>query len=180
MLRELARRMPTYRGEVAACHPRFPAGSSAACKETDVPVPIDAPDIAYSEADDEAIENFHRDNGVSFLSDHTLLNIFLSFRDGCSNCDLALGQFPNGLFILNFIDKRLNLAWDVCHETPRPRWGGRCASERIWGERPQGRRYVPIQDRLHLHFDLTVDALDLSICPTNVGNVRCTFCTACH
>lgn len=63
MSRELIRRMPAYRGEVVAYHPQFPAGSSAACKETDVPVAIDAPDIVYSAADDEAIEKFHR--GIS-------------------------------------------------------------------------------------------------------------------
>ena len=63
--------MPAYRGEVAACHPQFPAGSSAACKEIDVPVPIDAPDIVYSDADDEAIVKFHRDTGESSLSGHS-------------------------------------------------------------------------------------------------------------
>ena len=55
--------MPAYRGEVAAFHPKFPAGSPAACKETDVPVPIDAPDVVYSDADNEAIVKFHRDAG---------------------------------------------------------------------------------------------------------------------
>ncbi|KAG9316077.1 GMC oxidoreductase-domain-containing protein [Chiua virens] len=53
--------MPAYRGEVAAYHPKFPAGSPAACKETDSPIPMDAPDIVYSEADNEAIVNFNRD-----------------------------------------------------------------------------------------------------------------------
>ena len=61
--RELTRRMPAYRGEVSALHPKFPVGSAAACKESDVPAPIDAPDIVYSDADDEAIVNFHRDSG---------------------------------------------------------------------------------------------------------------------
>lgn len=55
--------MPAYRGEVVAFHPKFPTGSAAAAKETDVPVPVDAPDIVYSNADDEAIVNFHRDMG---------------------------------------------------------------------------------------------------------------------
>ncbi|KAI9460309.1 GMC oxidoreductase-domain-containing protein [Boletus coccyginus] len=61
MTRELVRRMPAYRGEVAACHPVFPPGSPAACRETDGPLPVDAPDIVYSEADDEAIAKFNRD-----------------------------------------------------------------------------------------------------------------------
>ncbi|KAF8556481.1 alcohol oxidase [Imleria badia] len=70
MTRELARRMPTYRGEVAAYHPKFPAGSPAACSETDGPVPTDAPDVVYSDADDEAIVKFIRD-GV-FTTWHSL------------------------------------------------------------------------------------------------------------
>lgn len=59
--------MPSYRGEVSAFHPKFPAGSPAACKETDVPVPIGAPDIIYSDADDEAIVKFHRDTSEAFF-----------------------------------------------------------------------------------------------------------------
>ena len=71
MTRELVRRMPAYRGEVAAYHPAFPPGSLAACRETDGPVPMDAPDIVYSDADDEAIVKFNRDKGESFLSNHS-------------------------------------------------------------------------------------------------------------
>ena len=63
--RELTRRVPAYRGEVAALHPKFPVGSAAACKERDVPMPIDAPDIVYSDEDDEAIVEFLRDSGES-------------------------------------------------------------------------------------------------------------------
>ncbi|KAG8212857.1 hypothetical protein J3R82DRAFT_11176 [Butyriboletus roseoflavus] len=69
MTRELLRRMPAYRGEVAAFHPKFPPGSPAACRESENPVPIDAPDIVYSDADDEAIAKFHCDTGESSLSD---------------------------------------------------------------------------------------------------------------
>lgn len=64
MTRELVRRMPAYRGEVAAYHPKFPASSPAASTETDGPVRMDAPDIVYSEADDEAIAKFSRDTGA--------------------------------------------------------------------------------------------------------------------
>ncbi|KAF9219422.1 alcohol oxidase [Gyrodon lividus] len=68
--RELARRMPSYRGEVASHNPQFAADSPAACKETDGPVPISAPDIMYSIEDDKAIEDFHR-NFVQCIS-HSL------------------------------------------------------------------------------------------------------------
>ena len=69
MTRELARRMPAYRGEVAAHHPKFSPSSPAACSQTDGPVPMDAPDIVYSDADDEAIAKFIRDTGQLSLSD---------------------------------------------------------------------------------------------------------------
>jgi alcohol oxidase len=58
-------------GEVVACHPQFSPGSPAACRETDDPVPINAPDIVYSGTDDEAIAIFNRDVGESSLSDRS-------------------------------------------------------------------------------------------------------------
>ncbi|KAJ6614242.1 hypothetical protein B0H10DRAFT_2165154 [Mycena sp. CBHHK59/15] len=45
--RELARRMDGYRGEFAADHPNFPAGSKATCAETSGPVEISAPEIQW-------------------------------------------------------------------------------------------------------------------------------------
>ncbi|KAJ7482497.1 hypothetical protein FB451DRAFT_1393840 [Mycena latifolia] len=59
--RELARRMDGYRGESVLDHPVFPAGSQATCQEASGPVDITAPDIVYSEADDDA-DTFHRGN----------------------------------------------------------------------------------------------------------------------
>ncbi|KAG2055148.1 alcohol oxidase [Suillus hirtellus] len=59
--RELLRRMPSYRGEVAAGHPDFPEGSAAVCRETSGPVDLNAPDIVYTTEDDDAIDRFHRD-----------------------------------------------------------------------------------------------------------------------
>lgn len=53
--REYARRMKCYRGEYAPYHPSFPEGSDATCKEDTMPIPVDAPDIAYSKDDDDAI-----------------------------------------------------------------------------------------------------------------------------
>jgi alcohol oxidase len=60
-MREIYRRMPSYRGELAQAHPKFPERSAAACGEASGPVDINAPDIVYSAEDDEAIEQFHRD-----------------------------------------------------------------------------------------------------------------------
>ncbi|KAG2076686.1 alcohol oxidase [Suillus decipiens] len=59
--REIHRRMPSYRGELAEAHPKFPEGSLAACGEASGPVDLNAPDIIYTAEDDEAIENYHRD-----------------------------------------------------------------------------------------------------------------------
>lgn len=59
--REFARRMDSYRGELAAGHPEFPAGSQAAVKTTaSGPDPIDSPKIVYTAEDDAAIDDFHR------------------------------------------------------------------------------------------------------------------------
>ncbi|KAJ3970469.1 GMC oxidoreductase-domain-containing protein, partial [Lentinula raphanica] len=72
--RELARRMSSYRGEIAAGHPKFcssPPGSdlgkslkagipASVVSSTSGPVAIDTPDIVYSEEDDKAIDDHLR------------------------------------------------------------------------------------------------------------------------
>ena len=63
--REMWRRMPIFRGELAATHPQFPEGSKAAVIEkADGPV-MDMSDkesrIEYSKEDDEAIDKRVRD-----------------------------------------------------------------------------------------------------------------------
>ncbi|KAF5368003.1 hypothetical protein D9758_004392 [Tetrapyrgos nigripes] len=59
--RELIRRMETYRGGIPSSHPKFPEGSDAAVKgECDGPDPIDAPNFEYTEEDDKAIDDYHR------------------------------------------------------------------------------------------------------------------------
>ena len=86
--------MPAYRGEMAAHHPKFPLDSLTACTEMEGSVPIDAPDIVYSELDDEAIAKFGRDRGGLFLIDYRLL-LNPSPRDHCSIHGVALGQLIN-------------------------------------------------------------------------------------
>ncbi|TFK74184.1 alcohol oxidase [Pluteus cervinus] len=59
--RELARRMGVYRGEYLPGHPKFAARSPALCSDDAVgPVPIDTPDIQYTEEDEEVIETYNR------------------------------------------------------------------------------------------------------------------------
>jgi alcohol oxidase len=60
-MREILRRMPSYRGEVSAGHPRFPEGSAAVCGEAIGPVDLNASDLIYTAEDDEAIDQYHRD-----------------------------------------------------------------------------------------------------------------------
>lgn len=59
--REILRRTKYYRGELAAGHPKFPAGSKAAVIETDTPL-TDVKDLEYSAEDDKAIEQWLREN----------------------------------------------------------------------------------------------------------------------
>ncbi|KAH8682575.1 alcohol oxidase-like protein [Xylariales sp. PMI_506] len=60
--REIMRRMDTYRGELALGHPRFPAGSKAACVETESSLGSTVQDIEYTAEDDAAIEQWVREN----------------------------------------------------------------------------------------------------------------------
>lgn len=62
--RELYRRMPTYRGELAMGHPPFPAGSAAATTElqSDNKPATEIKDIEYSAEDDAVIEDWIRNN----------------------------------------------------------------------------------------------------------------------
>jgi alcohol oxidase len=62
---EVARRMPCFRGALGPAHPAYPQDSPAAVQIADVaPAPIDAPKVAYSAADDEAIDTCLR-NSIS-------------------------------------------------------------------------------------------------------------------
>lgn len=59
--REILRRMPMFRGEIAAGHPQFAEGSAAACAAVDGPLK-DVENIKYSADDDRAIEQWIREN----------------------------------------------------------------------------------------------------------------------
>ncbi|KAE9398123.1 alcohol oxidase [Gymnopus androsaceus JB14] len=59
--RELARRMKSYRGELASGHPNFPESSAAAVvHNSSGPASASTPVIAYTPADDDAIDNYLR------------------------------------------------------------------------------------------------------------------------
>lgn len=59
--REIARRMPHFRGEPPAVHPAFAPGSAAAIvTHAEGPVPFDAPRIEYSDEDERVLETYVR------------------------------------------------------------------------------------------------------------------------
>jgi alcohol oxidase len=62
-VREIARRMEFYRGELQVGHPTFGEGSQAATQVAGTPVEISTPKIVYSKEDDDAIDKFHRRSG---------------------------------------------------------------------------------------------------------------------
>ncbi|KAH9053396.1 alcohol oxidase-like protein [Lactarius vividus] len=60
-MREIARRMPHFRGEPPALHPAFaPGGPAAVMAHAEGPVSFDAPRLVYSEEDERALEVFVR------------------------------------------------------------------------------------------------------------------------
>jgi hypothetical protein len=63
--REIARRMPHFRGEPPAFHPAFSLGGAAAIIEhAEGAIPFDAPRIVYSEEDEAALEKYVRATGA--------------------------------------------------------------------------------------------------------------------
>ncbi|TCD63024.1 hypothetical protein EIP91_006087 [Steccherinum ochraceum] len=63
--REFARRMPCYRGELISLHPTFAEGSEAVCKQNVMPVPVDTPNINWTNVDDMAIDRYIRENATT-------------------------------------------------------------------------------------------------------------------
>jgi alcohol oxidase len=59
--REIARRIPYFRGEPPAVHPAFAPGSAAAIvPHAEGPIAFDTPRIEYSEEDERALEAYAR------------------------------------------------------------------------------------------------------------------------
>jgi alcohol oxidase len=66
--REIARRMPSFRGEVKSLHPSFPMGSAAGILEkSEGPISFDSPRIAYTPEDDAAVEKYTREFGIGLI-----------------------------------------------------------------------------------------------------------------
>jgi alcohol oxidase len=88
--REIARRMPHYRGEPSMLHPAFAQGGPASVVENaEGPVSFDAPRVVYSDEDERALEAFVRANGswllpFSVFFYYSFSFVFYSFYSGAS------------------------------------------------------------------------------------------------
>ncbi|KAK0610929.1 putative glucose dehydrogenase [Immersiella caudata] len=89
--REIARRMPCFRGEFAACHPPFPPESDAFCQELDGPLAADAPEIVYTEEDDVILEKWLRENAGTTW--HSLGTCAMKAREEGGVVDANLGVY---------------------------------------------------------------------------------------
>ncbi|KAI9439017.1 alcohol oxidase-like protein [Lactarius indigo] len=96
-LREIARRMPHFRGEPPMLHPAFaPGGPASIVAHADGPVPFDAPRIVYSEEDERALEAFAYANVATGW--HSLGTCPMKPRDGGGVVDAKLNVYGvNGL-----------------------------------------------------------------------------------
>ncbi|XXH04688.1 GTP-binding protein rbg1 [Hypoxylon texense] len=90
--RELIRRMVSYRGEMAQCHPPFAAKSRAALvKLGDGPLPADVADIEYTAEDDAVLEKWIRENVSTTW--HSLGTCKMLPRDQMGVVDSNLGVY---------------------------------------------------------------------------------------
>ncbi|KAG8716770.1 hypothetical protein FRC08_008825 [Ceratobasidium sp. 394] len=87
--REIARRMPHYRGEYAPLHPKFLEGGMATCMKLDSPLQVSTvKDIKYRKEDDAVIEAHICE--ISEMSWHTCVSVPMKPRDegGCVDARL--------------------------------------------------------------------------------------------
>ena len=73
--REIARRMPYFRGEPPLLHPAFAPGTPASVvPHAEGPIAFDTPRIEYSEEDERALEVYTREKSAcaTFVYDDTL------------------------------------------------------------------------------------------------------------
>ena len=63
--REIARRMPHFRGEPTVLHPAFaPGGPASVVAHAEGPIAFDTPRIVYSEEDERVLDAYVRNRGV--------------------------------------------------------------------------------------------------------------------
>ena len=97
--REIARRMPHFRGEYASFHPAFaPGGPASVIAQAEGPVSLAAPRIMYSKEDERALEAYVRKKGACnslFFYISLLMKVLsLSFSTSLSDHGVAFCEFP--------------------------------------------------------------------------------------
>lgn len=89
--RELVRRTPLYRGELATHHPKFPPGSKAALVDLDAPLPNVTADLEYTPEDDAAIAQHIRETtGTTW---HSLGTSKMASRERMGVVDASLSVY---------------------------------------------------------------------------------------
>ncbi|KAL1696896.1 alcohol oxidase-like protein [Schizophyllum commune] len=132
--RELARRLPAYRGELASTHPVFsfgtkseeedgPTSTNASTMDAATrgpvagpasgPVAVDAPDIVYSEEDEKAIEEWAR--GLVQTAWHSLGTCAMKPRNEAGVVDARLNVYGvQGLKVVDLSIAPLNVGANTC------------------------------------------------------------------
>lgn len=131
--REVARRLPWYRGEVPNGHPKFSECSTAALNQDNDGKPV-TKDLEYSQEDDEAIEDFIRSTvAVSnhpfefciLMSRNKLLQLLLNRR---------LQDYTDFLFVIDNVAQSRNFSYEAI-ETRR---SSRCEVKRVRNQGIEG------------------------------------------
>lgn len=116
--REIMRRTKMYRGELAIGHPKFPAGSKAACIEILLsedynPASITS-NIEYSPEDDKAIEMYLRDKVETTW--HSLGTAKMAPREQLGVVDKNLNVYGvNGLKVIDLSIVPENICGNTCN-----------------------------------------------------------------
>ncbi|KAG8699513.1 hypothetical protein FRC09_006575 [Ceratobasidium sp. 395] len=89
--REVCRRMPSFRGEYAGLHPKFPKGSAAACVRLAGPPPAEMDDIVYTAEDNAVVEQFVRETASTTW--HSIGTIPMKPKEQCGCVDARLNVY---------------------------------------------------------------------------------------
>ena len=141
--REIARRMPHFRGEPPALHPAFmPGGPASVVAHAKGPIVFDTPRIVYSEEDERALEAFVRANGA-LLPLSSLHYLLTSLRfDVLGAVSTAFHSVSSPLYGAGRCRNLRVLARHMRDEAPRAGRRRRFEAERVRSARAQSRRPV--------------------------------------
>lgn len=112
--RELMRRMPAYRGELATGHPAFASSSGVACGPADGPVATDAADLVYTAEDDAVLATWLRETVGSTW--HSMGTCRMAPREDRGVVDAALSVYGvQGLKVADLSIAPGNVGANTCN-----------------------------------------------------------------